>query len=39
VFEGYTFSTTVEMTFVNGVLAYYNGEIREEVRGEQVEIK
>jgi phage terminase large subunit-like protein len=27
------------MTFVNGALAYYNGEIREEVRGEQVEIK
>jgi len=39
VFEGHTFSSTVEMTFVNGVLAYHNGEICEEVRGEQVLIK
>ncbi|MEY5000721.1 MAG: hypothetical protein RLZZ211_757, partial [Bacteroidota bacterium] len=38
VFEGHTFSSTVEMTFVNGVLAYHNGEIREEVRGEQVAV-
>ena len=38
VFEGHTFSSTVEMTFVNGVLAYHKGEIREEVRGEQVAV-
>jgi dihydroorotase len=37
VFEGHTFSSSVEMTFVNGVLAYHNGELREVVRGEQVE--
>lgn len=36
VFEGHTFSSTVEMTFVNGQLAYCNGQIMEEVRGEQV---
>jgi len=36
VFEDHTFSATVEMTFVNGTLAYHNGKIMEEVRGEQV---
>ena len=38
VFEGHTFSATVEMTFVNGTLAYHEGKIVEEVRGEQVVI-
>jgi dihydroorotase len=38
VFEGHTFSSTVDMTFVNGKLAYQNGKITEELRGEQVEI-
>jgi dihydroorotase len=36
VFEGHTFSSTVEMTFVNGQLAYRDGQIMEAVRGEQV---
>jgi dihydroorotase len=38
VFEGHTFSSTVEMTFINGQLAYHDGKIVEEVRGEQVSI-
>jgi dihydroorotase len=33
VFEGHTFCSTVEMTFVNGTLAYHDGKIVEEVRG------
>lgn len=36
VFEGHTFSSTVEMTFVNGQLAYRDGQLMEAVRGEQV---
>jgi dihydroorotase len=38
VFEGHTFSSTVEMTFVNGTRAFYDGKIVEEVRGQQVEV-
>jgi dihydroorotase len=38
VFEGHTFSSTVDMTFINGQLAYHDGKIVEEVRGEQVSI-
>ncbi|MFZ9657455.1 MAG: amidohydrolase family protein, partial [Crocinitomicaceae bacterium] len=38
VFEGHTFSSTVEMTFINGQLAYHDGKIVDDVRGEQVSI-
>lgn len=38
VFEGHTFSSTVDMTFVNGALAYHDGKIVQEVRGQQVEV-
>jgi dihydroorotase len=36
VFEGHTFSASVDMTFVNGQLAYKDGKITEAVRGAQV---
>jgi dihydroorotase len=35
-FEGDSFSTKVEKTFVNGVLAYDNGEINNECRGREL---
>ena len=38
VFEGHTFSSTVEMTFVNGQMVYENGKINTDVRGRKVEI-
>jgi dihydroorotase len=39
VFEGHTFSASVDMTFVNGQLAYQDGKITEAVRGAQVAIQ
>ncbi len=36
-FEGYTFSSKIEKTFVNGQLVYDNGEINEEARGMRME--
>lgn len=38
VFVGHTFSSTVEMTFVNGQMVYENGKINTDVRGRKVEI-
>ena len=38
VFEGHTFSSNVEMTFVNGQMVYENGKINTDVRGRKVEI-
>lgn len=38
VFEGHTFSATIEKTFVNGQLVYNDGQVFSEVRGQQVEI-
>lgn len=38
VFEGHTFSATVEKTFVNGQIAYQDGKLVSGVRGKQVEI-
>lgn len=38
VFEGHSFSSTVEMTFVNGQIIYQGGKIVSSVRGKQVEI-
>ena len=38
VFEGHTFSSSIEMTFVNGQLVYQEGKIVSGVRGKQVEI-
>lgn len=38
VFVGHTFSSTVEMTFVNGQIVYENGKINTDVRGRKVEI-
>lgn len=35
-FEGYTFSHTIRKTFVNGRLAYSDGEVNDEVRGMEV---
>ena len=38
VFVGHTFSSTVEMTFVNGQMVYENDKINTDVRGRKVEI-
>ena len=38
VFEGHTFSSTVEMTILNGQVVYEKGKIMADVRGRQVEI-
>ncbi|MFM7007543.1 MAG: dihydroorotase [Flavobacteriales bacterium] len=38
VFEGHTFSASIELTFVNGQIAYQDGKIVSGVRGKQVEI-
>jgi dihydroorotase len=38
VFEGHTFSSSIELTFVNGQLVFDNGKIMNDVRGQQVEI-
>lgn len=38
VFEGHTFSATIEKTFVNGQLVYNDGQVFSEVHGQQVEI-
>ena len=38
-FEGYTFSTKVSHTFVNGNLAYENGVFNESVKGKRLEFK
>ena len=37
VFEGHTFSSTIDMTLVNGHLVYDNGKIIADIRGKQVE--
>lgn len=37
VFEGHTFSSTIDMTLVNGQLVYDNGKIIAGIRGKQVE--
>lgn len=39
VFEGHTFSSRVDMTLVNGQLVYQNGQLIQDVRGMQVELK
>lgn len=38
VFEGHTFSSTIEMTLVNGQMVYEKGKIIAGVRGKQIEI-
>ncbi len=38
VFEGHTFSSSIELTFVNGQLVFDNGKIIADVRGQQVEV-
>jgi dihydroorotase len=38
VFEGHTFSSSIEMTFVNGQLVFDNGKIITDVHGQQVEV-
>jgi dihydroorotase len=38
VFEGHTFSSSIELTFVNGQLVFDNGKIITDVRGQQVEV-
>ena len=35
-FEGYTFPATVYQTYVNGVIAYENGELNQTCRGEEL---
>lgn len=35
-FEGHTFSATIHTTFVNGEVAFSNGKIREDVRGQRL---
>ena len=37
-FEGHTFSSSIELTFVNGQLVFDNGRIITDVRGQQVEV-
>ena len=39
VFEGHTFSSRVDMTLVNGQLVYQDGQLIQDVRGMQVELK
>jgi dihydroorotase len=38
VFEGHIFSSSIELTFVNGQLVFDNGKIIADVRGQQVEV-
>ncbi|MCL4109091.1 UNVERIFIED_CONTAM: hypothetical protein GTU68_031003 [Idotea baltica] len=35
-FEGHTFSSAITHTFINGTLAYHNGQFDESVRGERL---
>lgn len=39
VFEGHTFSSSIELTLVNGQVAFQDGKIAPEIRGMQVELK
>jgi dihydroorotase len=38
-FEGHRFSSSIKYTFVNGELAYENGKINEEIRGQRLRFK
>jgi len=38
-FEGYTFSSKIEKTFVNGYLVYDNGKVNEELHSMRLKFK